>query len=284
MKCLIIKNGYDHAGQIDYQCERLKSELELFGINVNILAYSGEFFLTGGNVKTAEVDFCIFLDKDKYAAELLEKSGVRLFNSARAVAVCDDKMLTQIALSGVVNMPDAIPAPLCYRPSTVSEKLLERVQTEFGFPVIIKESYGSMGRQVYKADDKTQLRAIEERLMLKPHFFQRYIETNGSDVRIIVIGGNFFCAYMRSNPNDFRSNIACGADAVPYSPTPEMIAAAEAAARALGLDYCGVDVFPTNPPLICEVNSNAFFTAAEATTHLNVARAYAKHIIAQMTK
>lgn len=279
MKCLIIKNGYDHASQIDYQCERLKSELELLGVNVNILAYSGEFFLTGGAVKTAEVDFCVFLDKDKYAAELLEKSGVRLFNSARSIAVCDDKMLTQIALAGVVNMPDAIPAPLCYRPSTVSETLLERVQTELGFPVIVKESYGSMGRQVYKADDKAALRAIAEKLINKSHFFQKYIETNGEDVRIIVIGGKFFCSYMRSNPNDFRSNIACGANAVPYSPTPEMISAAEAAARALELDYCGVDVFPTNPPLICEVNSNAFFTAAEAVTHLNIARAYAKHIL-----
>lgn len=282
MKALILKNGYNHAEQIDYQCVRLKDELDALGVDTSVLAYSGEFCVKDGAAVSCDADFCVFLDKDKYASELLEKSGVRLFNSSRAISLCDDKMLTQIALAGRVKTPNAVAAPLCYRPSEVSEKLLDRVEAELGYPVIVKESFGSMGRQVYKAENREQLRALEERLICKSHLFQEYVETHGTDIRIIVIGGKFACAYMRQNANDFRSNIACGANALPYSPSAQMIEAAETAAQVLGLDYCGVDVFPTNPPLVCEVNSNAFFTAAESTTGFNVARAYAQHILKSM--
>ena len=63
-----------------------------------------------------QYDFCVYLDKDKYLSKLLERAGMRLFNSSDAVEVCDDKLLTSIALSGIAPMPRTLPAPLCYTP------------------------------------------------------------------------------------------------------------------------------------------------------------------------
>ena len=47
----------------------------------------------------------------------LELTGIRLFNSARSVEICDDKMLTHIALSGKgICMPQTAAGLLCYTP------------------------------------------------------------------------------------------------------------------------------------------------------------------------
>ena len=50
--------------------------------------------------------------------------------------------------------------------------------------------------------------------------------------------------------------------------------------RALGLDYCGVDLlFGGSGALVCEVNSNAFFRTFESATGINVAAAYARYTV-----
>ena len=49
----------------------------------------------------------------------------------------------------------------------------------------------------------------------------------------------------------------------------------------MGLDYCGVDLLygDNNEPIVCEVNSHAFFGGIEKVTGVNVAKAYAKYIL-----
>ena len=59
--------------------------------------------------------------------------------------------------------------------------------------------------------------------------------------------------------------------------------AAEKAAQALKLDYCGVDLlYGEDGPVLCEVNSNAFFEGLEAATGVNVAKLYAEYIVGTM--
>ena len=139
-----------------------------------------------------------------------------------------------------------------------------------------------MGKGVYKADDFGQLKSLSESLKLKPHLYQKYLgKAAGKDVRMIVIGGKFLCAMIRENADDFRSNVALGGKGRAYKPDKAFIDAAEKCARVLGLDYCGVDLlFGDNfEPYVCEVNSNAFITEIEKITGVNVAKAYAEHIL-----
>ena len=57
-------------------------------------------------------DYALFWDKDVRLARALEAMGVRLYNTAAAVAVCDDKAATHLELARRgVPMPRTLVAP-----------------------------------------------------------------------------------------------------------------------------------------------------------------------------
>lgn len=280
---LILVNAYSPTTKTR-QAMRLAEELTARGVSVDVR--KNDFFplsVTDGRiVGSADCDFCVYLDKDKYVAEMLERSGVRLFNSARAVELCDDKMTTHIALSGGgIPMPDTLPGLLCYdKTAKVSPAALDMIEKRLGYPVIVKLSYGSLGKGVFKADDRAALEALAEEVKTYSHLFQKYIAaSHGRDLRVIVVGGRTLGGMIRSSDTDFRSNVGLGGRAraaeVPQAAEEYALKAAE----ILGLDYCGIDFLLSPSPMLCEVNSNAFFDAFEAATGINVAAAYAEHII-----
>ncbi|MBO4535107.1 MAG: hypothetical protein J5755_04145, partial [Clostridia bacterium] len=160
MKGLILTNAYSSSAHSANQPLRLKEEFARLGVEIDILRNDGFWtYLDGeGEIKSrlTGYDFCVYLDKDKYVASMLESSGLRLFNSCRSILTCDDKMETAIALSDAgIPMPKTLPGLLCYTPDAeVSDATLDLVERELGYPVVVKESYGSFGAQVYKADDR----------------------------------------------------------------------------------------------------------------------------------
>lgn len=288
-KGIIVVNSYAEIQDISYQSERLTAEFENLGVKISVIKTEDiSFSVSGGKaVASAECDFAIFLDKDNYAARLLEKSGVKMFNSASAIELCDDKMLTHIALSdGGVNMPKTIPSLLCYKEgAAASKKFIRRVQDELGFPMIGKTSFGSLGRGVFLIENTDSLIKCEENLMYRPHLYQQYIPSSkGKDIRVIVIGKKAVGAMMRKNEADFRSNIGGGGMGEKVELTAEFARVAERAAEILGLDYCGADLLigENGEPVLCEVNSNAFFTGFEKVTGINVAVLYAEYIYGQI--
>ena len=60
---------------------------------------------------TPSADFVLFWDKDTNLAARLEKTGLPVFNSAKSIALCDDKAKTYIALDGAVKQPETLIAP-----------------------------------------------------------------------------------------------------------------------------------------------------------------------------
>ncbi len=281
--CIIVINAYaDKRGT--RQTARLAEEFARLGIRAEVRT-NDRFPLSvkDGKISKADFDcdFCVYLDKDKYIAAMLEHSGVKLFNSAAAIEVCDDKMLTHIALADKnIPMPETIPGLLCYdRGAAVPPAVLGAVEKRLGYPVIVKQSYGSIGKGVFKADNRAQLAEICERVKLEPHLFQKFVsESSGRDMRVIVIGGHAVGAIMRISDVDFRSNIGLGAHAEKATLPDDVKKIAESAARILALDYCGIDFVLKPTPMLLEVNSNAYFDAFEATSGINVARLYAEHI------
>lgn len=286
MKGLILNNAYYETPSTHYQGERLSEELKKLGVETDIK--KNDFFgaeIDGGNLKNKAMgyDFCVYLDKDKYLAYALEKCGLRLFNCRAAIEVCDDKAQTFLALANCgIPMPKTLPGLLCYDPSAsvsvTSRKVLER---ELGFPMIAKQSYGSLGKFVYKIDDSAQLEEICEELKCTPHLFQKFIaESAGKDIRAIVIGGIAVAAMKRQSATDFRSNIELGGVGTPVEIDGELRALCERVAALLHLDYCGIDIlYGKEGYLLCEVNSNAFFGGIERVTGVNIAALYATHIV-----
>lgn len=276
MKGLVVVNAYTKSEHELNQPNRILRELVSLGVSMKLLRNSPSHLCEGG-------DFCVYLDKDKYAAIALERK-MRLFNSAKAIELCDDKMLTYLALEGF-PMPKSIPSLLCYSDAKVSSALINEAAA-LGFPLVVKECFGSLGKQVYLVRSKEELLTLSERLKRIPHLFQKFIsESAGRDLRVIVVGGKALCAMTRSSQTDFRSNAELGGTGKAFALDDEARALCEAAAKKLGLDYCGIDLlFGKDGYLICEVNSNAFFGTIEKVTGVNVARAYAEHILREMGK
>ena len=284
---VILVNAYSRMERELHQSVRLKEEFEKRGVRADILR--NNFFAThiedDGTIvsELADCDFCVYLDKDKYTSQLLERKGMRLFNRHAAVAACDDKMTTSVLLADHgIPMPKTLPGLLCYTPGErVADETLEKIAESLGFPLIVKHCYGSLGSGVFKADDMPSLRAIAEQVKCMPHLFQRFVASSfGRDRRVIVIGGKVEAAMERHSAGDFRSNLEIGGTGRAVEPPREVAALCEKTAAVLSLDYCGIDVlYGESGFYICEVNSNAFFGGIEAVTRRNVAERYVRHIL-----
>ena len=228
-------------------------------------------------------DFAIFWDKDIYLAERLEKEGVRLFNSSRAILLCDNKILMyqELANKGII-IPRTFIAPKTFEGLNYSKRdFLNNVIKEIGFPIVVKEAYGSFGEQVYLANDIDSLNKIVDQIGYKDFLMQEFIASSkGKDIRINVVGKNAVASMLRENDNDFRSNISSGGHGAKYEPKPEYLDLAVKAAQALGLDFAGVDVlFGKDGPIICEVNSNPQFASTLKATGVNLADSIAEYIL-----
>ena len=284
MRAVILVNAYIRAPGMIRQAERIAEELRLRGAEVSI-EKNGDFCTyvhENAITSSKNCDFVVYLDKDKYLPRMLEKCGLRLFNSARAVELCDDKMLTFIELSGRgLNLPDTLPAPLCYySDARVREDILRTAEERLGLPLVVKKSYGSWGEGVRLVRTHEELLQTAEEFKTCPHLFQRRVGIPGEDWRILVVGGRAVACMKRKNERDFRSNIEAGGRGIAAEPPTGFIAAAEKCAALLGLDYCGVDLLDEGGvPYVCEVNSNALFNEAERVTGINVASAFAEHML-----
>ncbi len=287
MKGIIVINPFGYPNHSVKQAERLKEEFNKKGVNVEIVKngflrsyIDGERLVSNFN----DVKFAIFLDKDKYLSKEIELLGIKLYNSHDAIRVCDDKGETCLALiNSGVKMPKTVFAPLCYRrENNIPPHFVDSVIEKLSLPVIVKESFGSMGFGVHKADTKEELLELMERFKCSPHLYQEYVGfKKGVDVRVIVIGKKAVASMERRNFSDFRSNVGQGGEGVKVDLPESFRKTAERCAEILNLDYCGVDILygERGEPIVCEVNSNAFFEGIEKTTGINVAKLYVEHII-----
>ena len=288
MKGIAILNGYQIVDGVRYVYDRMKEELGKLGVSLDLSTTAEAYSLVDNSQikRRFDYDFVLFLDKDVYTSMALEKAGIKLFNSAKSIWLCDDKMVTHIFLSGLgIKMPKTISAPLNYSDNS-SERFIERVMQEIDFPLVAKKSFGSLGKSVYLINNEQELIKWDTQNRFEQRLYQEFIKSSfGFDYRLIVIGGKFLTGMKRVNTNgDFRSNIALGGQGEKVDIPQSYIDVAERCASALGLDYCGVDLLmgKEGEPILCEVNSNAFMAGIEKITGVNVAGAFAKHIVNQL--
>lgn len=283
MRYIIVVNAYTkNKSQLD-KAQRIAEELRSFGADCETIKNINLAEIVDSKISAINADVCVFLDKDRAAARLLEKSGIRLFNCAEAIENCDDKMLTHIALANNgITMPDSIYAPLCYSADAQIDELFLKEVEKLGYPLVAKMCYGSLGNGVYLINSFSELVEFENNNKLVAHFYQKFIGKGGEDVRVIVIGGKYVCAMKRVNKYDFRSNVEQGGHGERYEADAKLIELCEKTAKILKLDYCGIDVLTDNEGnrYICEVNSNAFFAEAERVCGVNIAKKFAELIIA----
>lgn len=284
LKGVILTNPYDDNPAQARKVKRMREEFANLGVETEV--QTNDRFIArvvDGNAECfVDADFVLYFDKDKYVAQLLEKCGVRVFNSAEATAICDDKMLTHLTLANHgIPMPATLPGALCYvEKGEISDDYVQGAIDLLGLPMVVKQCYGSFGEQVYIANTFDELKQTIQKVKMSAYLLQQFeFESSGRDMRVIVIGGKAVCGMLRENLTDFRSNVANGGKATAVEVPNDVAKLCEKAAKIIGLDYCGVDVLLGDVPKICEVNSNAMFEAMERVTGVNVAKLYAQHIV-----
>lgn len=214
----------------------------------------------------AQADFVLFWDKDINLAKRLEKEGLPVFNSSDAIALCDDKARTYIALDGIVPQPKTLIAPKCFFKADMSEFVTKAIDI-LGLPLVFKECFGSFGEQVHLCHSFDE---IMQHITEKPFILQNFItECAGRDARLEIVGGKCVSAVKRINENDFRSNVTNGGTMCPYEPTAKEIETAVTACNTLGLTFGGVDILENG--MVCEVNSNAHIINIMNCTGLDIA-------------
>lgn len=282
MQGWLVVNSFMNTDKFVSLYEMLSVAFKKHNVSLEIKKASDISLQVGEEIEN-KPDFAIFWDKDIYLAERLEKSGVRLFNSKRAIMLCDNKILMYQALSeNEIRIPKTFVAPKTFEGLNYNNRgFLNKVIKQIGFPVVVKEAFGSFGEQVYLANDEKSLNKIVDSIDYKDFLIQEYVASSkGKDVRINIVGDKAIVSMLRENDNDFRSNISNGGHGSLYQPNKEFIDLALRATKALGLDFAGVDVmFGEDGPILCEVNSNPQFASTLAATGINLADYIADYII-----
>lgn len=275
-------------GHNQYKIDRFKEEFSKKGISLNVLVNDGTLAKIENNnviINFPKGDFVLYLDKDIYLARLLEKAGYRLFNNADFIKMCDDKMLTFIRCANEdINMIKTIAGPLVYVDKLEEHHydFLDKVINEIGFPMVVKKVYGSLGEGVYLVNNKEELKKLYSEIYRFPILFQEYMESSkGKSVRVLVIDKKVVGAFERFNTTDFRSNFSEAASSRKLDNNSKFVQIAEKIVQKLDILYAGLDFLydKNGDPILCEINSNAFFEEFEKVTKINVAKLYRDMII-----
>lgn len=98
-------------------------------------------------------------------------------------------------------------------------------------------------------------------------------EAGGADIRCFVVGDRVVAAMKRQGAEgEFRSNLHRGGSATLVKLSKEERATAVAAANAMGLNMCGVDILRAERgPVVMEVNSSPGLEGIESATQKDVA-------------
>ena len=279
MKGLIIVN--QTIGHNQYKIDRLFEEASKRNILLEVFVNDGTLAeIINGEIviNLPQADFVMYFDKDIYLARLLEKAGYRLFNKPDFIDLCDDKMLTFIRCANEgIKMPKTIAGPLIYTYlKPCNYKFLDTVIKEIGLPMVVKRVYGSLGEGVYLIQTKEELTNLYKEIFRYPIIFQEYIKSSyGQSIRVLIIDGKVFGSFNRVNDRDFRSNYGDKASAKNIENPAKYHDFAQNIADKLQIEYAGIDLLinEDDQPVLCEINSNAFFQEFERVTGLNVASA-----------
>ena len=284
----IIYNGnlpgnkfLDFAEMIQTAARTLNSKAEIIKNNdlLSLLTTSSLGLLS----ETSLPDYVVFTDKDIYLAKQLEYLGVPVFNQAKAIAVSDDKIATYQKLSKLqLPIPKTIIAPKIFHTGSFDERIIDKAIKELGFPLVMKEAFGSFGEQVYLVKNKQELDKKLQLIGNKPFVFQEFVHTSyGVDIRLQVVGDKVVAGMKRRSADDFRANVTAGGRMEAYTPSQEEEELAVKAAKAIDADFAGVDLLngDRNQPIVCEINSNAHIRNLYECTGINAADYMMEYIL-----
>jgi ribosomal protein S6--L-glutamate ligase len=205
-----------------------------------------------------------------------EMMGVYTLVKSIAINRSRDKLRSmQLMSKAGVGIPKTI--------FSYATKAVDDLIRQIGVPMIIKLTHGTHGRGVVLAETTKAAKSVIQAFYVNETSFvlQEYIEeAGGADTRAIVVGNKVVASYKRQSlDEDFRSNIHQGGTGSPVKLTDEERKTALRAAKAMGLNICGVDMINSKRgPLVLEVNPSPGLEGVERVTGRDVASKIIEYI------
>ena len=203
----------------------------------------------------------------------LEMLGVKVYNTGRAVERTVDKAMTSFLLHhhGVAT-PDTW---VCESRHHAHQIIMR--ETTNGGQLVIKPLFGSQGNGVRLIKAGDPLPVPMQIHVDGLYYLQRYVDSGeGSwhDHRVFVIHGKAIAAMVRHGAS-WVNNVALGGRCEAIALTDELVDLAEAASKAVDIDYCGVDIIADRhgKNYVLEVNSIPAWKGLQGVAELDIALA-----------
>ncbi|HLI89471.1 MAG TPA: lysine biosynthesis protein LysX [Ktedonobacteraceae bacterium] len=213
---------------------------------------------------------------------VLEHWGIPVFNAPAVTAVCNDKLLTTLAL-----LRAGIPVPrtlLAFEEQTAVQGI-ERL----GYPAVLKPITGSWGRLLARVNDRDAAEAVLEHqetlgsYQHHIHYIQEHIAKPQRDIRAFVVGNRTICAIYRTSAH-WVTNTARGAVASNCPVTPELDSLCVRAAQAVGGGILAVDLLEDEERglLVNEINATMEFRNSIAPTGVDIPNAMLDYVLSHI--
>jgi tetrahydromethanopterin:alpha-L-glutamate ligase len=211
----------------------------------------------------------------------LEMLGVTVYNDGRAVERTVDKAMTSLHL-----LLNGVPTPATWvcESRHHAQAIVSR-ETMAGHPVVIKPLFGSQGQGVRRLEPGMRLPVPMEGHVDGLYYLQQYIDSGEGewhDYRVFVIEGRAIAA-MKRQGSHWVNNVAMGGRCERIDTDNEIAELAVAAAAAVDIDYCGVDVIRDRQGrlYVLEVNSIPAWRGLQGVTECDVSQLLVDDFIAK---
>ena len=209
----------------------------------------------------------------------LRELGVPVYNDARAIERSVDKAMTSFLLR-----LGGLPTP----PTWVTENIADARaivlrETAAGHDVVCKPLFGSQGKglvRIRSGDDVPPPETVNG-----VWYLQRYVgaadnSAQWQDWRVLVVGGQAVAA-MKRHGRSWINNVAQGARCEAVELDEARIRLAIDAARAVEMDYAGVDIIrdQQNRLQVLEVNSIPAWKGLQAVCRVDIAQAMVDDLV-----
>jgi len=283
MKAALFSMGSVSSQRIVDAMEVYFEEVDHYDIRkIEMRIGKGETSLLYNGVDMKKQYDCVYL-KSSFRYALVQRALATYFlghaymptSDPSAFTVVNDKVFTHLALE-----KELIPTPETYITPTVgaAKKLL----SEINFPIILKIPGGTHGKGVMFAESIATASGILDTLegLKQSVLLQEYIETEGTDIRAIVVGDEVVAAMVRkANKDEKRSNLHAGGAAEAISLDQKSKQIAVKAAKALNCEICGIDILESvRGPLVLEANLSPGLQGIMEATKVNIPDKIAKYL------
>jgi RimK family alpha-L-glutamate ligase len=218
---------------------------------------------------------------------MLAMQGVLVYNDGRAIERAVDKAMTSFLLGmhGVKT-----PATWVSESRQQAQQIRHEAQANQQ-ELVIKPLFGSQGLGVRKLPFAEVLPVPMQQFVDGVYYFQQLItpptDADGSashDYRVFVIAGQVVASMKRSGAA-WLNNLSSGGLAKAYVANQAMTDLALAAASALNMDYCGVDIMQAQSGeyYVLEVNSMPAWKGLQSVTEQNIAQLLVDDFLAKAT-